>query len=183
MPNLELRRLAGSTFVVEGPTNVGVYALSAEVSEGQSPGRLAVLIDSGNDDDYGRKILRALGNEGLALTCIANTHSNADHCGGNAFLQSRTGCKVAAPRLEASFIEHPELESALLWGGFPVPPLRNKFLVAKGSRVTDYLEAPCEIPGSPVRALPLPGHYLGQVGYLTPDRVLFAADAAASPKF
>jgi glyoxylase-like metal-dependent hydrolase (beta-lactamase superfamily II) len=171
MPNLELSLLSGSTFVARGPTNVGVYA-----SEGR-----AVLIDSGNDEDAGRKILRACEASGLTVSHIANTHSNADHCGGNAFVQARTNCRIAASRLEASFIEAPSLESAFLWGGFPPPPLRNKFLMAKGSRVTDLLEAPCAVPGAGIEALPLPGHYMGMVGFLTPDRVFFAADAAASP--
>jgi glyoxylase-like metal-dependent hydrolase (beta-lactamase superfamily II) len=172
---LELILLSGSTFVARGPTNIGVYA-----PEGAVPGGRAILIDSGNDDDAGRKILRACETVGLAVSCIANTHSNADHCGGNAFIQARTGCRIAAPRLESAFVEHPELESALVWGGFPIPPLRNKFLMAKGSRVTDQLEAPCAVPDAGIDAIPLPGHYIGQVGFLTPDRVFFAADSAAS---
>jgi glyoxylase-like metal-dependent hydrolase (beta-lactamase superfamily II) len=171
MPDLELSLLAGSTYVARGPTNIGVY-----VSEGR-----AILVDSGNDEDAGRKILRACGAAGLEVSCIANTHSNADHCGANAFVQSRTSCRIAAPRIEASFIESPSLEPAFLWGGFPLPPLRNKFLVAKSSRVTDFLEPPCQVPGTGIEVLPLPGHYVGMVGYLTPDRVFFAADAAASP--
>lgn len=171
MSNLELRLLAGSTYVAEGPTNIGVYASNGE----------AVLIDSGNDDDAGRRILRACEAAGLKVACIANTHSNADHCGANALVQARTGCRVSAPRIEASFIEMPSLESAFLWGGFPLPPLRNKFLTAKSSRVTDLLEPPCEVPGTGIQVLALPGHYVGMVGFLTPDGVFFAADSAASP--
>jgi glyoxylase-like metal-dependent hydrolase (beta-lactamase superfamily II) len=173
MPDLELRLLSGSTYVARGPTNVGVYA-----SEGR-----AVLIDSGNDDDAGRKILRACEAAGVTVSHIANTHSNADHCGANAFVQARTNCRIAAPRIEAGFVESPSLEPAFLWGGFPPPPLRDKFLVAKGSRVTGLLEAPCAVPGAGgIEALPLPGHSVGMVGSLTPDRVFFAADAAASPE-
>jgi glyoxylase-like metal-dependent hydrolase (beta-lactamase superfamily II) len=54
--------------------------------------------------------------------------------------------------------------------------------VAKSSRVTDPIEAPCSVPGTGLEALPLPGHYVGMVGYMTPDGVFFAADAAASPE-
>lgn len=172
MAELELTRLAGRTFVAKGPTNIGVCA---------EEGGGAALVDSGNDDDAGKRIIRACEAAGLKISLIANTHSNADHCGANALVQARTGCRIAAPRLEAAFIEEPLRESALLWGGFPPPPLRNKFLVAKASRVDELLEAPCAVPGSSLQAIPLPGHFLGQVGYLTPDRVLFAADAAASP--
>jgi glyoxylase-like metal-dependent hydrolase (beta-lactamase superfamily II) len=176
MPDLELTLLAGSTFVARGPTNIGVYA-----PDGAVPGSRAILVDSGNDDDAGRKILRACAAADLKVTHIANTHSNADHCGANAFVQSRTNCRIAVPRIELAFVESPSLEPSFLWGGFPLPPFRNKFLVAKGSRVTDLLEAPCAVPGAGIEALPLPGHYVGMVGYLTPDRVFFAADAVASP--
>ncbi len=173
MPSLELTVLAGSTYVARGATNVGVFA----------PGDgSAVLVDSGNDDDAGRRILRACEAAGLRVTCIANTHSNADHCGGNAFIQARTDCRIAASRPEAAFIEDPSLEPSFLWGGFPLPPLRNKFLMAKRSRVTDLLSAPCPVPGAGVDALPLPGHYVGMVGFMTPDRVFFAADSVASPE-
>jgi len=172
MAELELTKLAGTTYVARGATNIGVYVPES--------GR-AVLVDSGSDDDAGRRILRACEAAGLKISYIANTHSNADHCGANALVQARTGCRIAAPRSEAAFIEGPILEAALLWGGFPPAPLRNKFLVAKASRVTDLFEAPCPVPGAELEAIPLPGHYLGQVGYMTPDRVFFAGDAAASP--
>ncbi len=173
MASLELTHLSGSTHVLRSPTNVGVVA---------TEGGTAVLIDSGNDDDAGRKILRACEAAGLRVSQIANTHSNADHCGGNAFIQSRTQCGIIAPRQEAFFIENPVLEPSFLWGGFPLPPLRNKFLMAKASRVTHLLEAPCPVPGTGLEAIPLPGHYIGMVGYMTSDKVFFAADVAASPE-
>jgi glyoxylase-like metal-dependent hydrolase (beta-lactamase superfamily II) len=173
MPSIELERLSGDTHVIRGPTNIGVYAPSGEG---------ATLIDSGNDDDAGRKILRACEAAGLKIARIANTHSNADHCGGNAFIQARTACAVASTRAEAAFIEAPALEPTLLWGGYPLPPLRNKFLMAKGSKVTELLEPPCALAGTGIEVVALPGHYVGMVGYKTPDGVLFAADAAASPE-
>jgi glyoxylase-like metal-dependent hydrolase (beta-lactamase superfamily II) len=178
MAEVQLTRLGESTYVAEGPTNIGVFV--AQPGQAGQPGR-AVLVDSGNDDDAGKRILRACDAAGFKVSHIANTHSNADHCGANALVQARTGCRIAAPRMEAAFIEEPIREAAFLWGGFPPPQLRNKFLVAKCSRVTDLLEAPCSVPETGIEAIPLPGHFLGQVGYLTPDRVFFAADAAASP--
>lgn len=178
MSELELLLLSGSTFVAKSPTNIGLFALAGAGGGATKP---VVLIDSGGDDDAGRRILRACAASGFSVSLIANTHSNADHCGANALVQARTGCAIAAPAAEQSFIEHPELEPSFIWGGFPLPQLRNKFLMAKASRVSLSLEAPCSVGDTGVQAIPLPGHYLGQVGYLTPDRVFFAADAAASP--
>lgn len=164
-------QIQGCTWVQRGPVNVGLVEL------GESRG---LLIDSGNDDEAGRKLLKACAALELTLAQILNTHSNADHCGGNAFLQARTNCRIAATRIEAAFIETPLLEPSFLWGGFPLAGLRNKFLMAKPSRVTEILEAPGLVPGTEIQAIPLPGHFLGMVGFLTPDRVFFAADAVAS---
>lgn len=171
MPGPAFERVEGSTYVLRGPANVGLV----ELGDGR-----AVLIDAGNDDDAGRKILKACDAMGLSIAHIANTHSNADHCGGNAFIQARARCGISATRVEAAFIETPVLEPSYLWGGFPPLPMRNKFLMAKPSRVTDLLEPPCSVPGLPLQAVPLPGHFLGMVGFMTPDQVFFAADTVAS---
>jgi glyoxylase-like metal-dependent hydrolase (beta-lactamase superfamily II) len=171
MAALELERLAGRTHVIRGPVNVGVF----ELGDGK-----AILIDAGNDDDGGRKILRACETAGLAVVHIVNTHSNADHCGGNAFIQARTHCRISATPVEAAFIETPSLEPSYLWGGFPLAPLRSKFLMAKPSTVTDLLRPPCPVQGTALEAVPLPGHFLAMVGVRTPDGVFFAADTVAS---
>lgn len=163
--------LQGRTYIMAGPVNIGVI----EVGSGE-----VVLIDAGGDDEAGRKLLNACTAAGWRVRHIANTHSNADHCGGNAFLQARTNCGISATRIEAAFIESPVLEPSYLWGGFPMAPHRSKFLMARPSHVTDLLEAPCRVPGTEIEAVPLPGHFLGMVGFLTADRVFFAADAVAS---
>jgi len=171
MASLIIEDIEPGVRVVRGPTNLGIVA----------PGDgTAILLDSGNDEDAGRKLLRTLEADGLKLFLIVNTHSNADHCGGNAFLEARTHCRIAATREEAAFIETPLLEPSLLWGGGPPASLRNKFLMAKPSRVTDILEPSGPIPGTNLEAVPLPGHFVGMIGIRTPGGTLFCADALAS---
>ena len=171
MAEISFERLAGRTFVARGPSNVGLYDLG---------GGECLFVDSGNDDDAGKRLARAAEAFGLKPVLVANTHSHADHCGGNAWLQSRLGCAVAAPRTEAAFVERPILEPSYAWGGFPLLPLRSKFLVAKESRVTEVLDPPCTLRDTGLRAIPLPGHSFAMAGYLTPDSVFFAADTLAS---
>jgi glyoxylase-like metal-dependent hydrolase (beta-lactamase superfamily II) len=80
---MELKHIAGDTHYIPAPTNIGLYVRDQSVT----------LIDSGNDRDAGRKILKHIESKGWTLERIVNTHSNADHIGGNALLQRRTGCR------------------------------------------------------------------------------------------
>ena len=171
MATLELKHLAGGTWFIPAPTNTGLYVQDNEV----------VLIDSGNDKEAGRQINRLIEERGWKLRMIINTHSNADHIGGNAFLQRKTGCAIAATAPEVPFIEHPELEAAFLYGGYPLPAMKNKFLTAKPSKVTDVIEETGPAAGTALTSVPLPGHFFGMIGLRTPDNVLFTADALFPP--
>jgi glyoxylase-like metal-dependent hydrolase (beta-lactamase superfamily II) len=167
MPAWKPEQLGERTWLLPTGVNVGLW----EDRGG------AVLIDSGGDKEAGRQIRQVLEARGSPLRLIVNTHSNADHIGGNAYLQKQTGCQVAATRLEAAFIADPVLEPSFLWGSLPFRELRGKFLQAAPSAVGLLLSDSGPIPGTELEAVPLPGHYLQMIGVLTPDRVLFAADA------
>jgi glyoxylase-like metal-dependent hydrolase (beta-lactamase superfamily II) len=167
---MELVHASGNTWYVPGPTNPGVFA----------PGKDAVLIDSGNDESMGRKLLAAVRERGWELNVILNTHSNADHVGGNAFIQKRTGCRVAATRVEAALIGDPWLEPSFLWGAFPFREITGKFLQAQPSTVTDVIPSAGPILDTGLEAVPLPGHFLDMIGVRTPDGVFFVADSLFS---
>lgn len=188
---INFERLAGNTFVARGPTNLGLCSL------GQGGSSYALAIDSGGDEDAGRRVVREAERLGLRLTALLNTHSNADHCGGNAFVRRRTGCAIVATEIEAAFLQFPQLEPSFLAGAYPQKALRNKFLMAPPSRATQLIEPPCALEfgegGAPRISAPnsagprsgalsivaLPGHYFGMVGALTPEGVFFIADALA----
>jgi len=175
MAKLHLEQVGPSTYLIPGATNCGIY-----VQDGKS-----FLIDSGNDKEAGRQMYKLIQGQGWKLESIICTHSNADHIGGNAFLQRKTGCMIAATSKEACFIEHPDLEPALLYGGFPPPAMRNKFLMAKPSEVTQIIPYNTQyeaipIHGTQLTAIPLPGHFLQMIGIRTPDNVYFLADSLFS---
>ena len=81
----ELIQITDQSYYIQSPTRIGLVKLDAEN---------VCLIDSGNDKDAGKKILRLLEANHWNLTAIYNTHSNADHIGGNRYLQNQTGCKT-----------------------------------------------------------------------------------------
>jgi glyoxylase-like metal-dependent hydrolase (beta-lactamase superfamily II) len=164
----ELVQVAAHTYYNQSPAKIGVYVPDEHN---------AVLIDSGNDKDAGRKVLKVLTEQNWVLSAIVNTHSNADHIGGNRYLQSQTGCKVFAGGMEGPFTRWPQLEPAFLYGGYPCGDLRHKFLLAQPSDVLDFTD-----PGFPsaLTPIPLPGHFFDMAGFRTPDDVVFLADCLCS---
>ncbi|MBQ6897402.1 MAG: MBL fold metallo-hydrolase [Clostridia bacterium] len=164
----ELIKVTESCYYIQCPSKIGIVKLSdSEV----------FLVDSGNDKDTGKRVLKILEANGWRLKFIVNTHSHADHTGGNRFLQERTGCKIYAPEIECSFVTSPILEPAFLWAGNPFPELRNKFLMAQECRAqplsSDVLPEGFEI-------ISLKGHFFNMIGIRTPDDVVFLADSYSS---
>src|SRR5690606_16186584 len=98
----------------------GVHALLGGVNTAivEGPGKTAVLVDTGQDSDYGKSIKKALASLGLTPTVIVCTHSHADHYGGNAYLLRQfPDVEVVAPPIEANIIRSPELEPIYLFHG------------------------------------------------------------------
>jgi glyoxylase-like metal-dependent hydrolase (beta-lactamase superfamily II) len=164
---MELVKVGEKTYYIKNPTNIGIY----RVSEND-----VFLIDTGNDKDAGRKILKIVDTQGWNVKGIITTHSNADHIGGNKLIQDRTGCPVYALGIEKCFTEFPILEPSFLFGGYPFKDLRNKLLLAPESAVTaidDNLPTGLEY-------FPLKGHYFDMLGIKTDDDVYFLADSLFS---
>ena len=135
------------------------------------------LIDSGNDKEAGRKVRQILDANGWRLRAIYNTHSNADHIGGNKYLQTQTGCDIFAPGIERDFTVHPVLEPSFLYGGFPPQSLRHKFLLAQESEADEL--TPETVPEQ-LSILPLPGHFFDMIGFRSADGAVFLADCLSS---
>ena len=164
----ELVQVTENAFYVNSPAKIGIVRLEGDA---------VCLIDSGNDKDAGRKLRQILDKNGWKLRCILNTHSNADHIGGNRYLQGQTGCAVYAPGVEADFTNHPILEPSFLYGGFPPKELRHKFLLAQESDALPM--TPDTLPAG-IERIELPGHFFDMVGFRTADNVVFLADCLSS---
>ena len=164
----ELIHVTGNSYYIQSPAKIGLVRLNdTEVC----------LIDSGNDKDAGKKVKKLLEANGWKLQMIINTHSNADHIGGNRYLQEQTGCRIYAPGIECDFTRHPVLEPAFLFGGYPPGELRHKFLLASESNA-EYLTE--DVFPEDFEIIPLPGHFFDMAGVRTPDNVVYLADCLSS---
>ena len=157
----ELNHITGNSYYIQSPSKMGLVKLSDTD---------VCLIDSGNDKDAGRKVRQLLDANGWHLTAIYNTHSNADHIGGNRYLQGQTKCKIYAQGIECDITRHPVLEPAFLYGGFPPKDLRHKFLMAQESDAQEL--TPAVLPEG-FELLQLPGHFFHMVGFRGPDDVVY----------
>ena len=164
----ELIKVTESCYYVQCPSKIGIVKLSDNE---------VFLVDSGNDKDTGKKVLKILEANGWQLKFIINTHSHADHTGGNKLLQERTGCKIYAPAIERDFINSPVLEPAFLWGGNPFTDLRHKFLMAQECIVEPLTS---QVLPDKFELISLKGHFFNMTGLRTPDDVVFVADSFSS---
>jgi len=175
-----IERISEHIFLLKSSTNIGIISLPER--------RELYLIDSANDDYTVENIVNFLMEKfsGYSIKAVMNTHSHADHCGGNDWLVRNMGCEIWCPEGEASLMEYPIIEADLIWGGTPVHELRSNFLLAKPCKVdyvlkekfsisTEKLESPFESESTEteteiqIEPVPLPGHYLKPAGFLITD--------------
>ncbi len=163
----ELIKLGKKTYCLKQPVNIGFYLLNDQD---------VCVIDSGNSKDYGVMISKIIENKGWNLKYIINTHSHADHIGGNRYLQNKYNCRIFSSKTERYFIENPELEPTFLYGASAINELHNHFLEADKSICEDISEI--KIDG--LEIIDLKGHCYEMIGVVTSDDVLFLGDAYTS---
>lgn len=169
-----MERLLANSYFLPSQVVIGGYKVGDDL----------LLIDTGNDDSSVRKAIRDFDN--INVKAIFNTHSHADHCGGNSYIQRQFNVITIAPELEHSFIEQPILEPSYLYGAFPLKILHNKFLLAKSSQVNQIITSETfieiELGGEnhQFTLIPLKGHSPNMYGIVTPDGIAYLGDALIS---
>lgn len=166
---MQLVHIAGSTYYIDYPSIRGVYVF---------PDSSCLLVDTGPGAECAALTLELLRENGLTVHGIFNTHAHPDHCGGNRLIQEQSPCPTYASPLEAAVIQNPILAPYSLYSALPPRALKNRYLMAPPSFVTDMVEAgQLNINGVSFQVIDLGGHTLGQVGIVTPDRVAFLGDS------
>lgn len=183
---MKLKKLIDSCYSLLSDTNIGIIASKNEKTKINE----IYLVDSGETDFSGEQILTALDSlflkktGGYEVKAILNTHSHADHSGGNAFIFEKTHCKIYSPFNEIGGMINPFLESAVVWGGKPIKEIANDYYVMKKSIPTDTITAETEIclfDNAKITFFPLPGHYFEMFGIIytnkNGEKAFFTGDA------
>ncbi len=164
-------RLIHGAYCIPGPTNVGAIVGNS----GRSAGAAAdiYLVDSGMNSADAERICGALHAlfppeaGGFRVKAVVNTHSHADHAGGNAWFQRTSGCEIWTARGETGSLLNPQVQAAVAWGGNPVAELKTPYLAAEPCTPTRIIAegAPEHLSdGGRLDFIPLPGHYFDMTG-------------------
>ncbi|GAB6189723.1 MBL fold metallo-hydrolase [Marinitoga arctica] len=175
---MRLHRITDNVLYIEDTTNIGII----KINESND----VLIVDSGSDDSKGRRIIKTLKENGYTIRYIINTHMHADHIGGNHFIQKHIPeVRIFALREEMSMLEAPlYLPYFIYSGAYPFKDLRNKFLLAKPSKVTDIIEkenSSLFIERNKIDLISLDGHTEFQKGVLF-ENILFCGDSLISEK-
>ena len=166
-----MKNIKGGTWFHESAVCIGAYKAENDL----------IVIDTGNDDSSARKAVRSF--ESINVKYVFNTHSHADHCGGNSYFSRKYNSVIIAPEIENSFINYPVLEPVYLYGAAPPSAMINKFLCAPPSFPGIVISNDKDITlnlGSEsfcFKLIPLKGHSPNMHGIITPDNIAFLGDA------
>jgi glyoxylase-like metal-dependent hydrolase (beta-lactamase superfamily II) len=166
---MNLEKINRNTHYIQAPTNIGIYAFK---------NKNVLIIDSAINRYEAKKIERELKEKGLKPKYIINTHAHTDHSGGNNYFKEEyPGVEVFASEKEKVFMEHPEIHYLISSSAYP----SKKLKLRKESKIDHVVEEGTnKINDEKFEIIDLPGHALGDIGIITPDRVAFLGDAIFS---
>ena len=163
MSTLELHKLCGNTYYINGITNIGVYKLNDTD---------VCLIDTGFAK-FGPRIYEILKENNWNLKYIINTHCHADHIGANKYLMNIYDCQMITSQIERAFARDDKLDIGFLYGGYPLKTFDTPLMHIDEQKDILHLS---KLPKG-ISSFRLPGHHYDMVGFKTDDDVYFVADA------
>jgi glyoxylase-like metal-dependent hydrolase (beta-lactamase superfamily II) len=149
--NVEPVKVAGSSYWLPAMSNAGLFK--------------GYVIDPGcvNYAEVGRGDIHT----------VLITHGHNDHF-RHAYEFRERGARVIASRDDAPLVRNPEVNVRGLfsWARLPVEMI-TPYFQGNACEVDQYVE---DWRDSSIRAVPLPGHTLGQYGFITEDGVFYPGD-------
>ena len=168
-------------YYISGPTNIGI--IEERISDTKSN---LYMIDSGCNTEDGKRIFTEIteyfSQKDITIKAIINTHSHADHCGANNYIQQKTNCEIWITENEQGSLINPFLQPIISWGGNPLPEINSSYYVAEKTvpnKIINTNEKLTLLNGIKISFINLPGHYFEMIGILCENdnkKILFASD-------
>ncbi|SKA93230.1 Glyoxylase, beta-lactamase superfamily II [Caloramator quimbayensis] len=167
---MKLNKIKGDTYYIDAPTNSGIYTFK---------NKSCVIIDTGISISSAKRIDSILIENGLKAKYIINTHSHMDHCGGNKYFKNTyPGSIIYSSQLEKIFIENPDFFPTILFSSSPIKSIEKNLNSIQVDFTLEY--GINKINDEKFEIIPLKGHFIEQIGIITPERVCFIGDAVFS---
>ena len=168
-------------YYISGPTNIGI--IEEQLSDTKSN---LYMIDSGCNTEDGKRIFTEIteyfSQKDITIKAIINTHSHADHCGANNYIQQKTNCEIWITENEQGSLINPFLQPIISWGGNPLPEINSSYYVAEKTvpnKIINPNEKLTLLNGIKISFINLPSHYFEMIGILCENdnkKILFASD-------
>ena len=147
-------------YYISGPTNIGI--IEERLSDTKSN---LYMIDSGCNTEDGKRIFTEIteyfSQKDITIKAIINTHSHADHCGANNYIQQKTNCEIWITENEQGSLINPFLQPIISWGGNPLPEINSSYYVAEKTvpnKIINPNEKLTLNNGIKISFINLPGH-------------------------
>ena len=165
---MELKQIKGDTWCLMGAELIPLVRL---------PGDKCVLLDSGHAYE-GPALTAALEKAGLKPAGVFCSHVHVDHAGNNHFLRRWYGAKLCLPAGEAALSLDLTMYKAV-YNAFTPRSLedRNGHMLGPVDETVDTRDGVVEFCSVPFQVVHTPGHTPDHICTLTPDGVLYVADA------
>ena len=165
---MELVPIKGDTWYLDGAEHIPLVRLE---------GGRCILLDSGHGFE-GAGLAASLDRAGLRPLGVFCSHAHRDHAGNNAFLRERYGAWICLPFGEAALSASLPMYKSLYPSFSP-----RKLTAAIGhilgpvDQTVAFEESHVTFCGVPLQVVHTPGHTPDHICTLTPDGVLYVADA------
>lgn len=166
------KHILGNTWCLDLSSLIPVYFLNDQE---------VVLLDSGYKDPDREPLVSALKEKNLRVRAIIGSHSHSDHNENHRYFQETHGSEIILRDIEAIIVsDYPFMTVAYAMSTPRDMEQHLSPMFVHADRTFSKDDTTISIDGHSFGLIALPGHTSGHTGIVTPDQVLFLADAVVS---
>lgn len=136
----------------------------------------AVMIDSGLKDPDREALLELLDREQIHVAALLTSHFHRDHVGNHEAIKERHGCTVYMTPYCAIIGQDPSNLGVAGYEGYAMRKARGLYPKPTHDALIPWGAESITVCGARFGLLQLPGHAVEQLGFITPDDVVYVAD-------
>ncbi|WP_417203638.1 MBL fold metallo-hydrolase [Acetoanaerobium sticklandii] len=168
---MEITKIKGKSGFVKGGTTTGIYTFKD---------KSVLIIDPGLSSARGNRLSQMLEDSSLRARYCITTHEHLDHFEAYSSIKNHfTGCSFFCSENTKIFLQSPKFFTTYIYGANP----HKKLLGNTKASIFDFdiedtiKQGQFKLSDIKFQAYELNGHSNGDIGILSPDKVLYVGDA------